>query len=129
MQASVQLPTIGRPRQAGSLARNHYCCFGSCFTRVSDGVEFLCFPKPCLKYQIFAVPRNASHIKNCEVCTKCQRWVLACQRTDGKLQTLNDVTARTYICIQHFAGRNGPTEEHPNPLSSAELEVSLNYLL
>lgn len=53
---------------------------------------------------------------------KCKKWVHACGRPDF---TINKVKRDTYICSLHFIGKNGPTEENPDPilatLSSKEL--------
>ena len=42
-----------------------------------------------------------------------KRWIIACHRGDT-------FTCKkgSYICSLHFVGENGPTEEHPDPISA-----------
>jgi hypothetical protein len=44
---------------------------------------------------------------------KRERWIRACHRGDGFVCTKD-----SYICSLHFVGQNGPTEEHPDPVSA-----------
>src|SRR5277367_4348009 len=94
--------TRGRPRKKATLARNVHCCYGGCFNRAAHGVKLITFPKPCIAYRNSTIPRSYSHVDDCEKCSKCQKWVLACKRKDGRFDNLDCVKKDTYICIQHF---------------------------
>ena len=42
-----------------------------------------------------------------------QRWITACHRGDSFVCTMD-----SYICSIRFVGVNGPTKEHPDPISA-----------
>lgn len=44
---------------------------------------------------------------------KRTRWINACHRADSFRCTKD-----SYVCSLHFVGENGPTEDHPDPVSA-----------
>jgi hypothetical protein len=44
---------------------------------------------------------------------KRERWIRACHRDDKFVCTKD-----SYIYSLHFVGQNGPTDEHPDPVSA-----------
>ena len=46
---------------------------------------------------------------------KCQRWILARSR---EYFTVENITRNTYICLLHWPGEAGPTDELPDPLKA-----------
>ena len=63
-----------------------------------DPLKFFRFPAPkCWK----------------EAAERRKRWIVACHRGDG-FECKKD----SYICSLHFVGENGPTSEHPDPISA-----------
>ena len=56
---------------------------------------------------------------------KRERWIRACHRGDGFVCTKD-----SYICSLHFVGENGPTMDHPDPISAVKSteNVSVNRI-
>ena len=48
---------------------------------------------------------------------KRQRWIVACHRGDTFVCSKD-----SYICSLHFVGENGPTPDHPDPISAIASE-------
>ena len=46
---------------------------------------------------------------------KRERWIRACQRGDAF-----KCKYHSFICSLHFVGENGPTYEHPDPISAVK---------
>ena len=61
-----------------------------------------------LKFFRFPAPKRWK-----EAAERRKRWIVACHRGDG-FECKKD----SYICSLHFVGENGPTSEHPDPISA-----------
>ena len=61
-----------------------------------------------LKFFRFPAPKRWK-----EAAERRKRWIVACHRGDG-FECKKD----SYICSLHFVGENGPTPEHPDPISA-----------
>ena len=101
-----------------------HCCWGECKSdsrypdklpkqlqeMISDGRKaFIPFPKPSQGLE------------------KCQRWIQACSRENFTVENIN---RSTYICVLHWPGGKGPTQEFPDPLkanfSKREIEKAMS---
>ena len=89
-----------------------HCAWGTCKNdsryphllnknRNGDPVRFIRFP-PAKRWKSLAEKR--------------QRWIVACHRGDFLC------SKDSYICSLHFVGENGPTPEHPDPISAVASE-------
>ncbi len=111
----------GRPPKPHGSGNKH-CCYGTCNNDSrekykKEGVGFIPFPKPCIPFRMHEYTGTESeHARNCQPCSKAQKWLLMCRRQDGKFQKLDDITRSTYICNTHFVGGNGPTRDYPDPI-------------
>ena len=47
-----------------------------------------------------------------ETAKRRRQWIIACHRADS-FECKKD----SYVCSLHFVGQNGPTPEHPDPIS------------
>ena len=99
-ESSEKQNFVGEKNKSHGAAR--HCSYGTynSDSRYSDrehmkGFFRIPFPKPKRKLE------------------KCQRWIRACGR---ERFTVVKVTWWKYICSKHFAGGQGPTEQHPNPI-------------
>jgi hypothetical protein len=48
-----------------------------------------------------------------ETAERRERWIIACHRGDSFVCKKD-----SYICSLHFVGENGPTPQHPDPISA-----------
>lgn len=51
-----------------------------------------------------------------------EAWIRACCRADGFVCKKDN-----YICSLHFIGKNGPTEENPDPIPATASEEKASY--
>lgn len=102
------------------------CCYGLCKSdsRIKAYHEignfyFIRFPKPYIQFRRGEIKNKIlkSHLKLCGECAKSDKWLKACGRTDKKFNHISKVTRYSYICLLHFSGEAGPTEQFPDPES------------
>ncbi|CAB3991533.1 hypothetical protein AC249_AIPGENE23928, partial [Paramuricea clavata] len=58
-----------------------------------------------------------------ETAERRERWIIACHRGDSFVCKKD-----SYICSLHFVGENGPTLEHPDPISAIKSKEKVERL-
>ncbi|CAA9999047.1 unnamed protein product, partial [Nesidiocoris tenuis] len=89
------------------------CVYGDCLNTsnvktLENGAEikFYRFPQPCSLLlssgPTWSELEGKMHLKNCEHCTLASIWLISCKRSDGKLDTVRNITPDFYVCSTHF---------------------------
>ena len=89
-----------------------HCCWGEC---KSDARYPEKLPKHLQEMMAAGQKVFLPFPKASQGLEKCQQWVTACSRENF---TVKSITRNTYICLLHWPGERGPTEEFPDPLKA-----------
>ena len=89
-----------------------HCCWGEC---KSDARYPEKLPKHLHEMMAAGEKVFLPFPKPSQGLEKCKRWILACSRENFTVQNIN---RNTYVCVLHWPGGRGPTEEFPDPLKA-----------
>ena len=89
-----------------------HCCWGEC---KSDARYPEKLPKHLQEMMAAGQKVFLPFPKASQGLEKCQLWVTACSRENF---TVKSITRNTYICLLHWPGERGRTEEFPDPLKA-----------
>ena len=101
----------------GKKEATKHCCWGKCKSdsrcpeQMPDGTMFIRFPKSVkICKNMTPWERKQARLKT----DKAMRWQYLCGQKD--FTKLEQITKDTYICLLHFIGSKGLTDDNPEPI-------------